>query len=168
MGTTGMAADAGRLVDGARLHGSMRSRIDRISKETPGAQIAAYRRLVESLRDGLGDRFEAECQVGEERAWMETVGEARRMAAELASEAEPTTRLVRRRRGPRANPKLTARELDVLGELVAGHTNHEIASALAISPKTVMHHTVSVYRKLSVRGRAEAVAHTVRNGLVTT
>ena len=64
------------------------------------------------------------------------------------------------------NPELTERELDVLGELVAGHTNQEIASTLAISHKTVMHHTVSVYRKLAVRGRAEAVAHALRTGLI--
>jgi len=35
-----------------------------------------------------------------------------------------------------------------------------------MSQSTVMHHTVSVYRKLAVRGRAEAVAHARRTGLV--
>ena len=35
MGVAGMAAHAGRLVDGARLHGAMRPRLDEISKETP-------------------------------------------------------------------------------------------------------------------------------------
>ena len=75
---------------------------------------------------------------------------------------------VARRRGPRANPELTDRERQVLAELVHGHTNQGIAEALGLSPKTVMHHTVSVYRKLAVRGRAEAIAHALRAGLVTT
>ena len=165
MGVTGMAAHAGRLVDGARLHGAMRPRLDHISKETPQTQITAYHRLVDLLREGLGVNFEAECREGNERAWTATVDEARRIAAELSGDTKHVNQRSRRR-GPRGNPDLTERELDVLGELVAGHTNQEIASALAISHKTVMHHTVSVYRKLAVRGRAEAVAHALRTGLV--
>ena len=165
-GITGLAARAGLFVDAARLHGAMRPHLDHLRKETPDAQIAAYQHLVESLRDQLGDDFERECQAGEERAWTVTVSEARRIAADLSGDAAPM-RPSRRRRGPRANPQLTERELDVLCELVAGHTNHEIASALAIRPKTVMHHTVSIYRKLAVRGRAEAVAHALRTGLVS-
>ena len=65
MGVAGMAAHAGRLVDGARLHGAMRPRLDHISKETPQAQIMAYHRLVDLLRDGLGETFEAECRDGQ-------------------------------------------------------------------------------------------------------
>ena len=103
---------------------------------------------------------------GNERAWTVTVDEARRIAAELSGDTKHATQRPRGRHRPRRNPGLTERELDVLGELVAGHTNQEIASALAISHKTVMHHTVSVYRKLAVRGRAEAVAHALRTGLV--
>ena len=40
--------------------------------------------------------------------------------------------------------------------LVDGAGNQEIAQALGISSKTVMHHTVAIYRKLGVRGRTEA------------
>ncbi len=166
MGVAGMAAHAGRLVDGARLHGAMRPRLEDVSTETPHAQLTAYHRLVELLRDGLGETFEAECRAGDERAWTVTVDEARRIAAEMSGDADHATERPRvtERSGP--DPGLTERELDVLGELVAGHSNEQIASALAISHKTVMRHTVSVYRKLAVRGRAEAVAHALRTGLV--
>lgn len=61
---------------------------------------------------------------------------------------------------------LTPRELDVLRALVAGGTNREIAEAVGMAPKTVMHHTVAIYRKLGVRGRAEAVAWALRSGTI--
>jgi DNA-binding CsgD family transcriptional regulator len=36
-----------------------------------------------------------------------------------------------------------------------------------VSTKTVMHHTMAIYRKLGVRGRAEAVAWALRSGTIT-
>jgi predicted ATPase/DNA-binding CsgD family transcriptional regulator len=57
---------------------------------------------------------------------------------------------------------LTEREEQVLERLVAGESNKEISAALGITPKTVMHHTSSIYRKLDVRGRAQAVARQLR------
>lgn len=53
---------------------------------------------------------------------------------------------------------LTAREIEVLRELANGGTNKDVAAALGIRPKTVMHHAAAIYRKLQVRGRGEAVA----------
>jgi ATP/maltotriose-dependent transcriptional regulator MalT len=165
MGVTGMAAYAGRLADGARLHGGMRSRLDDVSRETPATQLRGYQRLVDVLRDGLGETFEAECDLGARRTWTETVDEARRIAEELSGDAGAKHPL-RRGHAPTWDRELTERELDVLGRLVAGHTNQEIASTLATSPKSVMVHTETIYRKLAVRGRAEAVAHARRTGLV--
>ena len=49
--------------------------------------------------------------------------------------------------------------------LTGGWGNRDIAEALSISSKTVMHHTVSIYRKLGVRGRTEAATLAVRSGL---
>jgi predicted ATPase/DNA-binding CsgD family transcriptional regulator len=167
MGVAGMAAHAGRLVDGARLHGAMLPRLDDVSKETPESQLAAYHRLMDLLRDGLGETFDAECRRGHERPWTVTVDEARRIAAELSGDTKHATQPSPGPRGSESDGRLTKRELDVLGELVAGHTNQEIACALDISHRAVMRHTVSVYRKLAVRGRAEAVAHALRTGLLT-
>ena len=53
---------------------------------------------------------------------------------------------------------LTTREIDVLRLLVEGRSNHQIAEALFISPRTVQTHLTSCYGKLDVSGRAEAVA----------
>ncbi len=61
---------------------------------------------------------------------------------------------------------LTPRELDDLRELAQGHTNNEISEHMGMRPKTVMHHSVSIYSKLGVRGRAEATAWALRNRLM--
>ncbi len=60
---------------------------------------------------------------------------------------------------------LTAREREVLTLVAGGATNREIAGALFISPHTVKDHTTSLYRKLGVRNRAEAVQRAERLGL---
>ena len=62
------------------------------------------------------------------------------------------------RRETRANPAgLTARELDVLERLRAGDPNGEIAATLYISPRTVENHVASIFAKLKVTSRRDAV-----------
>jgi LuxR family maltose regulon positive regulatory protein len=51
---------------------------------------------------------------------------------------------------------LSERELEVLRLIAAGHSNEEIAAQLIISLGTVKAHTSNIYRKLDVRGRAQA------------
>jgi DNA-binding NarL/FixJ family response regulator len=53
---------------------------------------------------------------------------------------------------------LTPREIEVVQLMATGCTNKDIARQLAVSPKTIMHHAASIYRKLDVHGRAGAVA----------
>ena len=60
---------------------------------------------------------------------------------------------------------LTNRERQVLGLIAEGTSNKEIATRLGIRSKTVMHHTVAIYRKLGVRGRGEAAALVRRAGV---
>ena len=55
-------------------------------------------------------------------------------------------------------PSLTGRELDVLVMLADRYSNKEIARQLLIAPATVKKHTVTLYDKLNVHGRQEAVA----------
>jgi LuxR family transcriptional regulator, maltose regulon positive regulatory protein len=53
---------------------------------------------------------------------------------------------------------LSPREQEVLGLVAAGLTNREIAEQLVISSETVKKHTGTIYGKLGVSNRTEAVA----------
>lgn len=61
---------------------------------------------------------------------------------------------------------LSTREREVLGQIATGATNREIGQHLFLSPHTIKEHTSSIYRKLEVRNRAEAVQHAQRLGLI--
>jgi DNA-binding CsgD family transcriptional regulator len=65
-------------------------------------------------------------------------------------------------RGTNRPELLTAREREVLGHLVAGRTNTEIAASLFISDKTVSVHVSNILRKTGTAGRVEAAAWAVR------
>jgi len=60
--------------------------------------------------------------------------------------------------------ELTDREREVLGQVVEGATNSEIAARLSISIHTVTRHLTHIYQKLDVRGRAEAVRCALQRG----
>jgi DNA-binding NarL/FixJ family response regulator len=70
----------------------------------------------------------------------------------IASQAEP----------------LTGRELEVLRLVVQGARNSEIGQRLSISVKTVETHLTSIYGKLGVQSRAEAIALAQKQGLLLT
>lgn len=54
--------------------------------------------------------------------------------------------------------KLTARQKEVLNELLKGRSSKEIARALDIAEGTVKIHLAAIYRAIGVRTRAEAIA----------
>jgi DNA-binding NarL/FixJ family response regulator len=64
-------------------------------------------------------------------------------------------------RGP-----LTSRERDVLDLIAAGLGTKQIAGRLSLSVHTIKTHVESIFLKLGVRSRAEAVAIGARDGLV--
>ena len=61
---------------------------------------------------------------------------------------------------------LTGRELDVLKLLASGKSNKEIGSQLFISETTVKSHMRSIFSKLNVLSRTEAITTATRRGLV--
>ena len=62
--------------------------------------------------------------------------------------------------------KLSPREKEVLKALTAGLSNKEIARQLCITEQTVKAHFSSIYRKLNVTTRSQAILGAVKNGLV--
>ncbi|OOG52755.1 helix-turn-helix transcriptional regulator [Rhodanobacter sp. B05] len=70
------------------------------------------------------------------------------------------------------NPKakaalgLSERELEVLHELAAGHSNKEIAAHLHVSPNTVKTHVARLFDKLGARRRTEAIRRARELGIV--
>ncbi len=61
---------------------------------------------------------------------------------------------------------LSGREMEVLHLMALGNTNQEIARQLIVAPGTVKAHAASIYRKLDVANRTEAVARARQLGLL--
>ena len=61
---------------------------------------------------------------------------------------------------------LSSRELEVLTELAKGKTNPQIAESLFISLSTVKTHVLSIYGKLGVSSRTNAIKEAARLGLI--
>jgi DNA-binding NarL/FixJ family response regulator len=67
---------------------------------------------------------------------------------------------------PLSHGPLTDRESEVLGLLAKGLANKQIAVALSISEHTVKFHVSSIYAKLNVTNRTEAVREGLRGGWI--
>jgi NarL family two-component system response regulator LiaR len=61
---------------------------------------------------------------------------------------------------------LTSRELEILGMMVSGESNPEIAERLVVSRSTVKFHVSNILMKLGATTRTEAVAIALQRGLV--
>jgi two-component system response regulator NreC len=65
-----------------------------------------------------------------------------------------------------AEDHLTAREIEVLRLIALGHTSAEVATALALSPRTVETHRARIHKKLGLTTRAEIVSYALRRRLL--
>jgi two-component system, NarL family, nitrate/nitrite response regulator NarL len=59
---------------------------------------------------------------------------------------------------------LTRRELEIIGAVVEGQTNKDIAATFRISEHTVKHHLTNIYDKLGVYNRVELVLFAINRG----
>jgi DNA-binding CsgD family transcriptional regulator/tetratricopeptide (TPR) repeat protein len=93
----------------------------------------------------------------------EAVATLRGLGAQHALQRGETLLEPRRRgEGP-----LTARELQIVELVAAGHTDTEIADRLYISRRTVNTHLTNIYGKTGISNRVELVTWAIANGYVT-
>lgn len=94
-------------------------------------------------------------------------------AGEALLDPSVQRRLLERSLSPAAPPQpppaypdgLTQREVEVLREIAAGHSNQEIAERLSIGETTVKTHVNNIFSKAHLRDRAQAVVYAIRHDL---
>ena len=110
-----------------------------------------------------GDRVGARARLAQARAECDTAPDPGAFLARVA-QAERTLDARSRKRAPGA--PLSDRELTVLRELAGPFSQREIGERLFVSPNTVKSHTRSIFRKLGVSAREQAVARARDLGLL--
>jgi DNA-binding CsgD family transcriptional regulator len=152
-GMATVAHSSGQTEMAARLFGAASALRDEIVMPMAPTERAYFVPLLDRLRATLGEqRFASAWSIG--RSWPRELAISE--ALSLLTAPAPASRL----------PRLTARERDVLRELMAGKSNREISEALFVSPTTVATHIASLYRKIGVDSRAEAIAWAHRHEAV--
>jgi LuxR family transcriptional regulator, maltose regulon positive regulatory protein len=112
----------------------------------------------------LGDRGGARELLAEARTILERNPDAG-IFPERLERQERGLRKTKRRDGS-LSEELTERELDVLGLLIGDSTTRQIAQSLYVAPSTVRTQVKSIYRKLGVSSRREAVEEAHARGLI--
>jgi len=108
---------------------------------------------------GISDLIKAIQAVHQGELWVERKLMARFFEGESIADPKDDDRPGKTKEG------LTPREQEVLRLLTKGSTNKEIAKALFISEKTVKSHLNSIFRKLKVSRRLQAILYAIRRGL---
>ena len=62
--------------------------------------------------------------------------------------------------------KLTPRELEVLNLFIYGYNNSTIAEKLCVSTHTTKAHIASIYEKLNVTNRVQAIVKSIKENLI--
>ncbi|MET7718600.1 AAA family ATPase [Streptomyces sp. NPDC005407] len=122
------------------------------------------------LAKSLYDFGAAQLRAGDTRTARTTLRRSFDLAEECGATAlsEKTraalrTTGARPRRGRRQKRQpLTASEYQIAGMAATGHSNHQIAQALFVTPRAVETHLTSSYRKLGITGRVQ-----LRDALIT-
>jgi LuxR family transcriptional regulator, maltose regulon positive regulatory protein len=138
-----------------------------IRRKSPG--ISPWPRLEGLLRltpvlAGLGDRAGAIALVGEARQLLDSLPHG--ADAQRARLAQVERRLAARSRSDVPGEPLTGRERDVLRMLQGTLSLRDIGRELYLSPNTIKTHTRTLYRKLDVSDRQDAVARGHELGLI--
>lgn len=141
--------------------------------DDPTAALSHHRRAWKSWI-ALGARYDAArarvqiaralSALGDTVSMRSELSVAQRTFAELG--AEPARRAVELLLTPEFPDGLTAREVEVLRLVAAGHSNPQIAAALVLSEKTVARHLSNIFGKTGVTSRTAAATYAHRHDLL--
>jgi len=112
----------------------------------------------------LGDRDKARGLLADARTILQRNPDAGVFPSLLALQERRL--LKNNRRGGSLNGELTERELEVLRLLIGESTTKQMAQSLYVAPSTVRTQVKSIYRKLGVSSRSEAVDEAHARGLI--
>jgi non-specific serine/threonine protein kinase len=148
-GLAAVAASEGRVVVAAHLWGAAEAMLEKI-------EVGVHTYVPDSsLRQSQISG--ARARLGEE-AFAAAWAEGRAMTSEQVIEHALGPSTTSAHTAPESYPAgLSAREVEVLRLVAQGMTNAEAAEKLFISPRTVDWHLSSIFRKLGLRSRTEAI-----------
>jgi LuxR family maltose regulon positive regulatory protein len=118
-----------------------------------------------SVHRARGERAEARAVLAEARAILEPFADDAGIFPELLERQERTLRTSKERSG-HLDEELTEREEAVLRLLEGELATRQMADSLYVAPSTVRTHVKSIYRKLGVTSRKEAVEEAHSRGLI--
>lgn len=134
--------------------GSLSGNLERVSAQS-----------LASLRAQLGQHdLEAAYRQGRSLPFQEIVALAMGLLEDVSRTVTGPATAAREEQAP-ASP-LSARETEVLQLVAEGLTSKQIGKHIFLSPKTVNYHLTSIFNKLGVESRAQAVAVASRKGLL--
>lgn len=165
LGAEGQPVAALVLRHHERLDGSGYHRYAKAADLSPAARILAAAEAYQTAREDRPHRpaMTAEAAAARLRT---LVREGKLCADGVGAVLTAAGQASRRAQSTSATAGLTARELEVLGLIAAGHTAKETAKLLDISPKTADNHIQNLYSKIGVSTRAGAALYAVERGLV--
>jgi DNA-binding CsgD family transcriptional regulator len=150
---------SGYLDQAARLFGASEALCEQIGGMFMPSLVPEYHQSLATLRGRLSDdAFNAAWSAGQSLSLDEVVALATTLPESPARAP---------RQDPAASGGLSAREMDVLRLLVAGHSDRQIAEGLFISHRTAQGHVGSIFNKLGVNSRTAAATTALRLGLVS-
>ncbi len=161
----GLAVRHRQPARGAALLGAAQAiRADAGVGVTP-ASHADTRQPAETARSLLGEAaFDEAWRDGKRSTIAENVSQAARVETRRPARGPRGTSAGTDRVGP-AVP-LSPRERQVLGLIIDGYADREIADILSISHRTATSHLSSILNKLGVTSRTSAAVYAVRHGVV--
>ena len=148
-----------------RLDGTGYHRYAKAADLSPAARILAAAEAYQTAREARPHRPASSAEAVAAR--MRSLVRAGKLCPDATEAVLTAAGQASRRAAAASTPAgLTAREMEVLGLIAAGHTAKEAARVLKISPKTADNHIQNLYGKIGVSTRAGAALFALERGLV--